>query len=243
MDVLIKDILEFVKQEFSSHETFLMSPDDTDYFHPKPVTPRGGDFFRFDPVKASGNNLHSEIIMTEEKQPSFKLQPLPPVKNIDSQHLKTLVTKVAPHVKLCDQIPDDTQAKKIANMWKEDLNTADVILLSYGQTAQELKFLQNVTQAINHLLAPAKYIDALRFEKENKWQLFFSTFSVKLIIAPDRHLWTKTHLSQFYKENPASNLHFLEKTPLLLLAPISHYLKNPTLKKQLWKSIVSYLSS
>lgn len=218
MDLLIQDTLNFVKQEFSFHETFLLSPDDVNYFQPKPV-------------------------MIQEPQQIFKQHPMPPVKHTDNQHLKTLISQAAPHVKLCDHIPDDAQAKKIANMWKEDLKDIDVILLSYGQTAQELKFLQNVTEAINDLLLKAKCIDALRFEKENKWPLFFSSFSVKLIIAPERHLWTKTHLTQFYRENPASNLHFLEQTPLLLLAPISHYLKNPTLKKQLWKSIISHLSS
>ena len=227
MDVLIKETLKFMKQEFSPNETFLVTAQDSEKQMSFP-TP---------------SQEKTPPPMTEEHKPTFSLEPLTKPKQDEMEALKALLSKVAPNLPLALKIPDDAKAKKIANLWKEHLNTAEVIFLSYGQTGQELKFLQNLTQAVNTLLVPAKLIDATRFEKENKWQLFFSTFSLKLIVAPDRHVWTKTNLSSFYRENPASHLHFLEKTPLLLLAPISHYLKNPLLKKQLWKSIVSHLSS
>ena len=220
MDVLIRDTLKFIKEELSPHEMLLASKEDYAHFHTK-----------------------KEIVMTEETPSKFILEPVAAPHREEMTEIRNLVSKVAPHLPLASTIPADDRAKKIASLWKEDLNSAEVILLSYGQTAEEIRFLQNVAQAIHSLIAPTKLIDALRFEKENKWPLFFSTFSPKLILVPDLHLWKKTTLSTFYKENPASQLHFLGETPLLMLHPISQYLKNTTLKKQLWKTIVSHLSS
>jgi hypothetical protein len=251
MDVLVRDILNFVKQEFSPDETFFVSPEDVSLTWLEPVKSQP----LLDKVDSTDTQKQTTLgiacppqerapIMTEETAPTtFTLEPATPPKREEIAHIRQLVAKLAPHSPLASDIPDDSRAKKISHLWEERLNTAEVILLSYGQTGSELKFLQNVTQAITTLLVPAKLIDAIRFEKENEWPIFFSSFSLKLIIAPDMNLWKKTHLSTFYKENPASGLHFFDKTPLLMLPPISHYLKNPHLKKQLWKTLVSHLSS
>jgi len=220
MDILVSETLKFIKQEFSPHDTILISPEDLAYFHQERAP-----------------------VMTEKPLPVFALEPVSKPKKEEMEEIRALVKNIAPHIPLALDIPDDSRAKKISNLWKEHLNTAEVILLSYGQTGDELKFLQNVAGALSNLLLPTKLIDATRFEKENKWPIFFSSFHLKLIIAPEMHLWKKTTLSTFYKENPVSSLHFLEKTPLLLLSPISQYLKNTNLKKQLWKTIVSHLSS
>ena len=220
MDILIKDTLKFIKEELPLHEMLLASSEDFAHFQKK-----------------------KEIVMTEETPSKFVLEPVSLPHKEEMTETRNLVSKVAPELSLVSQIPSDDRAKKIANLWKEDLNTAEVILLSYGQTAEELKFLQNVAQAVHALGAPTKLIDASRFEKEGKWPLFFSSFSLKLILVPDMNLWKKTTLSTFYKENPTQGLHFLGETPLLILHPVSHYLKNPTLKKLLWKTIVSHLSS
>ncbi len=231
MDILVRQTLDFIKQEFSPHDTLPISQGDLAYFHEEKT------------LQVKVVDEEKKPIMTEEKLPAFVLEPTAIQKKEEMEEIRNLVKNAAPHLPLQLTIPDDSRAKKISNLWKEHLGAAEVIILSHGQTGDELKFLQNVAGAISSILKPAKVIDAIRFEKENKWPIFFSSFQLKLIIAPDMHLWKKTNLSTFYKENPVSSLHFLEKTPLLILAPISHYLKTTHLKKQLWKTIVSHLSS
>ena len=52
--------------------------------------------------------------------------------------MRQLVTKVLPEIPLTTKIPDDTQAKKRAELWKEHLLTTQVLVLSFGETGQAL---------------------------------------------------------------------------------------------------------
>lgn len=216
MQDLIKETLAYIKQEFDAHDTLLVSPEDFKSFQVKKTAPA-------------------------EKPKAVVLEPsIKPIAD-DMEEMRKIMAKAAPQIKLQNTIPDDADAKKIANMWQEHLKSLEVAIFAFGETGKNLEFLHNVAKAIDALIAPAKVINAARFEKEKKWVLFFEAHPLKLILAPDVKQWKSTDLVAFYKENPSTSKSLLGQSPLLFLQPIETYLKNPKEKRMLWKAIVSHL--
>lgn len=161
---------------------------------------------------------------------------------IDAE-MKQMVAKILPEVTLTSSIPDDAAATKMAHLYKEQHLSAKVLILSFGETGPAMNFLQNVTKAIDSLLAPAKLIEMRKIERENSWELTLSSSTLQLILAPPFQAWKSISLSRFYRENPSSKSHFLKDTPLLMMQPTEAYLKNPDLKRELWKTLSSLLST
>jgi len=184
------------------------------------------------------------VLATPEEAAYFSTQkkPLPPKEKksieIDAE-MKQMVAKILPEVTLTSGIPDDAAAKKMAHLYKEPHLTAKVLVLSFGETGD---FLQNVTKAIDSLLAPAKLIEMRKIERENSWEMTLSSPALQLILAPPFQAWKSISLARYYRENPSSKSHFLKETPLLIMQPTESYLKNPDLKRELWKMLSSLLS-
>jgi hypothetical protein len=215
LETLVKDTLAFLKQEYQSSDKILATAEEVAFFE-------------------------------EEKVVQPKKVALEPVLQPASQDLDAMaawVRAAAPELKLADRIPDDAEAKKIGSLWQEQLRALHVAVIAFGESGPALEFLSSVAKAIDTLITPAKMIEGVRFEKEKKWNLFFNSPSLKLVIAPGFSLWKGTQLAALYKEHPASSSHSLAGIPLLLLRSIPQLLKTPALKKELWKSIVSQLSS
>jgi hypothetical protein len=187
------------------------------------------------------------VLATPEEAAYFSPQKkqLPPKEKksveLDTE-MKQMVAKILPEVALSSGIPDDASAKKMAHLYKEQHLTAKVLVLSFGETGPELSFLQNVTKAIDSLLVPAKFIEMRKIERENSWELTLNSPSLQLILAPPFQAWKSISLARFYRENPASKNHFLKEIPLALMQPVESYLKNPDLKRELWKILSSLLS-
>jgi len=66
---------------------------------------------------------------------------------------------------------------------------------------------------------------------------------LKLIIVCDYTLWQLPNLMQFYKETPAQKTRQLGEKSLFLLPDLSLYLKDPLLKRSLWKALWPMLLS
>jgi len=187
------------------------------------------------------------VLATPEEAAYFSPQKkqLPPKekKSVETDaEMKQMVAKILPEVALSSGIPDDAAAKKMAHLYKEQHLTAKVLVLSFGETGPALSFLQNVTKAIDSLLAPAKWIEMRKIERENSWELTLNSPVLQLILAPPFQAWKSITLARFYRENPASKSHFLKEIPLALMQPVEAYLKNPDLKRELWKTLSSLLS-
>jgi len=186
------------------------------------------------------------VLATPEEFAYFSPQKLPPkekkVAAFDVE-MKQMVTKILPEVTLTSSIPDDASAKKIAHLYKEPHLNAKALVLSFGETGSALSFLQNVTKAIDSLLVPAKLIEMRKIERENSWELTLSAPTLQLILAPPFQAWKTISLARFYRENPASKTHFLKEIPVLMMQPAHAYLKNPDLKRDLWKMVSSLLST
>jgi hypothetical protein len=154
--------------------------------------------------------------------------------------IRQLIAKTLPDVALTTTVPDDASAKKMSDLWRQKHLSAKVFVVSFGETGP---FLQNVTKAIDTLLAPAHLIEGPKMEREKSWELALSAPALQLILVPPFAAWKTTQLARFYRENPSSNTHFLKDTPLMFMQPVVAYLKNPDLKRELWKSLCSHLST
>jgi hypothetical protein len=109
------------------------------------------------------------------------------------------------------------------------------------ESQQEIHFLKNLAKAIDLYLAPAKIIDASRFEEEKKWDLFLKSPHLKLILASAPIIHQNKELQSYYKELPTTSQFFLNEIPLLLLTPFSSYFKTPMLKRSLWHKLCQIL--
>jgi hypothetical protein len=90
---------------------------------------------------------------------------------------------------------------------------------------------------------PARLINAEGIEKENQWETFLSVTELKLIIICDYALWQMPHLLQFYREVPNQTQRFLLNKPVMLLPDLTLYLKDPQLKRSLWKALCQKIGS
>jgi hypothetical protein len=175
--------------------------------------------------------------------------PAPPVESLpipsssDFQLVGKLVSRLFPHIVLLDQIPSDAHAKRSSLRWKTRNQIAPISILSFQEEPKQRALLQEIAKAIDIYFGPAKLIEAEAIEKDKQWEIFLSSEGLKWIIACDYTLWQLSDLIRFYKENPVAQVRVLGTIPLLLLPDLSLYLKDPMLKRSLWKSLCQKLSS
>lgn len=155
------------------------------------------------------------------------------------QDIQKTLAKIAPTLKLVDHIPQDTEAKKIKNAWKEQANIPDVVILATKSPV--LPFLHHVAKAIELHFFSSRVLEVDEFEKQNKWEALLGTPNLKMIISPDGVLWSCKALLRYYHEFPNKQERFLGKIPLLLLPDPSLYLKDPALKRSLWNLLCQML--
>ena len=157
----------------------------------------------------------------------------------DSLQIKQTLAKLIPGMRFVDQIPDDSQGKKIGSSWKEKITDADVILLACKQDAETIEFLKVLAKAIDTHLAKSKIIPAERLEKEGVWDIFLQKNTFRLIVASEG-LDQLKGLMSFYRGSPNQNTHFLDQTPLVPLLPASVY-KQLEKKAEAWKTLCQIL--
>lgn len=162
-------------------------------------------------------------------------------KSSDISPIKKTLLRIAPHIKLTDEVPDDAVAKRVATAWKEKIADVEVILLACNADAETLEFLKTLGKAVDQNLGKAKILPAERLEKENRWDLFLQKNEFRLIIASDG-VQKLPELMRFYKAIPATSQYYLDKTPLVALSPASIY-KSIENKAALWKTLCQHLRS
>ncbi len=241
---LIKDTLYLLKEE----SILLASPEDAAYFRsqklqaapPEPLNPKPSLPPPLIIEKAKTTEKPSPL--KEPPQPT--IVPLPPAKNpnIGLSHIRAVLKKTSPDLKILEQIPDDAKAKQIAERWKTKNQSASISLLSYGEPPEHKKLLQEIAATLEASFGDARLIEAEPLEKENLWETFFSSDRIKLLIVCDVTLWQLHKLRGFYKENPVEHTRKLGGFPLLFLPDLSLYFKDPSLKRSLWKALCQKLA-
>lgn len=177
----------------------------------------------------------------ESKSEAPSPKPREPAARPYSQ-FRSILEKIAPELAILDSIPDDTTAKQIASRWKTKNQSAPISILSSGELPQHKALLSEIATALDVYFGPARFIEADPIEKEKQWKTFLSVGSLKMIVICDSTLWQLHQLRQFYKETPTTGVRMLGDVPIFLLPDLSLYLKDPLLKRSLWKALCSKLS-
>ncbi|MBI5272534.1 MAG: hypothetical protein HY861_00945 [Chlamydiia bacterium] len=191
------------------------------------------------PVKVEA--LLQHIPLEKPPQPVQRAE-LPTPDKLPVGHLRALITKIAPGYPLVDHPPPDQIARQIANRWKTKNQSAPISVLSHGENPQHKALLEAITNALDISFDSARLIQAEPIEKEKQWEQFLSAENLKHIVICDATLWQLNHLRQFYKEVPAQGIRTLGAHPLFLLPDLSLYLKDPLLKRSLWKALCQTFS-
>ena len=221
----------------------LASPDDADYFRktflkkaiPAPVVetptlpPPAPIVKKIEPPKP----LPAPVAIEEEKT-------IAPV--FDASVLRHLLKSIAPELAILDEIPSDALAKKIAERWKTKNQSAPISVLSLNEEPKQKAILEEIAIALDVYFGGAKIVNAELIEKEKQWQAFLSVADLKMVVVCDYTLWQLTSLMQHYKETPATGTRVLGNTPVFLLPDLSLYLKDPLLKRSLWKALCQKFS-
>lgn len=249
---LIRD-LRNVLEELGNKHTILASSSANQFFFkpskpllPKKVENKPEKIEVFQNIKAP---LEKEVSKTSEQVTKkegvdLKLEPLSQVTTEPIKELEQIVRQAVPYLTLKQNIPDDSLAKKISSMWKEQNDVADAVILFFNESNQEIHFLKNLVKAIDISLVPAKLLDIRRLEK--KWDLFLDDpgrYKIKLMIASAQTIHKCPELKRHYKEIPSTSQFFLGNIPLLLLSPFSSYFKTPLLKRSLWQKLCQILKN
>lgn len=252
---LVQSVLELL-----SHESVILAdPDDVDFFKEelkektaRKATENLTQIEKKPPILS--NELQTIKPLTqpkkiEQKEP-HKIEPTKWNSNISIPHtplnfaqLKNLFQKLFPGVSSIDEIPSDLHAKRLAKRWKTKNQTAPISILHFNEPLKQKKFLSEVVKALDLIFGPAKLVDAETIEKNNEWEVFLSSPDLKFIITCDHTLWQLPNLLRYYKEDSENKTRTLKGIPLLLLPALSLYLKDPLLKRSLWKSLCQRLSS
>jgi hypothetical protein len=157
--------------------------------------------------------------------------------------IQKLLSKIAPEFTYVETVPSDAKAQQIAQRWKTKNQSAPISLLCLHELPLHQKFLTNLATALDVVFGPARLINAEGIEKEKQWETFLSVSELKLVIICDYALWQMPNLLQFYREVPNQTQRFLLNKPLMLLPDLTLYLKDPQLKRSLWKALCQKIGS
>lgn len=249
---LVADTAKAMQEQFSSQDTFFCTKEEKALFAPQKsvpnetILPKPNVVKKDKPIEAPPfkpevkaevktplKEQENKPVATQVLEKPSKSAPAP------SKEWKDLCQKIVPNWTIREDVPSDEEAKRNAEAWKEP-KVAKVLLFSFKETEEELLFLKNISRAIDLYLAPAKIINAAKFEEENKWEGFFKRKGAELIIAPPALHQTK-ELRSFYKEIPSTSELFLAEIPLFVLKSLKEYMKDPLAKKMLWQSLCQIL--
>lgn len=174
--------------------------------------------------------------------PAPILSPPPSSPLSDLSSVRNILSVVAPELAILNEIPSDAVARKISERWKTKNQTAPISILLFQEPPEQRALLEQIAKALDIYFGPAKIVHAEQVEKEKQWEAFLSVADLKTVIVCDYTLWQLNHLMHFYKETPAQGTRTLGNTPLFLLPDLALYLKDPLLKRSLWKALCQKFS-
>lgn len=207
---LIRDTLQHLQDPLRAKQPLLASAEERSFFQQKKVEPPP---------------MVNTIV---------KPQPAPPPKQ-DPSPMKKMLQKAAPAVKIIEQVPDDTEAKRIAEGWKEKVTDAEVVLLLCDTASDTVDFLKGLAKGVDQHLAKTKILTAERLEREKRWDIFLNKNAFRLIIASDG-MQKLPELMRFYNSETGC----LGKIPVVALSSAAIY-KVLEQKALLWKTLCQML--
>lgn len=177
------------------------------------------------------------------KPSALALEPLDAAPKFDYEKICTSFRELFPNLPVIEQIPDDTEAKKIGNRWKKETFEPEIVILSFNEPVQSKAFLKNMAQAIHLHLGPTAIYPAHAIEQKDKWEQLLAMKKLKLVITTDFGMYSLPKLMRFYKESSNKSFKYLGDIPVLLITDPVVYFKQPNLKHSLWRALTSLLQS
>lgn len=147
----------------------------------------------------------------------------------------TLAETFDPHIRLPKDFKEihDFHKKEFPHYPLTPLQAPlDIAILSFSDLPSHRLFLSMLETAIR-----------LRFGKNVKVVNQTGWEKAKLVIAPDYGIWGDPLLSKQYQEGEKAGQNFLGQTPLFILTDIALYMREPKLKKSLWKALCQEIGS
>lgn len=183
---------------------------------------------------------------TEPKKPpkengAFTLEPMARAEPVDMEEIRKLVSEKLPGFVYIDQIPDDTEARRLARSWEQAKQAYEVLILSFDEPPKAQAFLNNIARALNAYGIPATVMRASKIEQDNDWKNLLGQ-PLKMVMASSYGIDALPGLAKQHREEPRQAKHFLGNVPLLLLSDVGFYLREPSLKASLWAAILKYVA-
>lgn len=251
LDQEVLELIRAIREIAPSEEPLFASAEDCSYFRSLyrslPPTPQETKSLPLNsaPVKtpeAGPVPIKPEPRPIDPPKPPAPLISPPEKSTVPRVHdrfedLKLLFSKIAPQIRISDEIPSDSAAKQVSESWKTRNQAAPISLLVYQEPPKHRLLLENLAKALNAVFGSASLIHCEKIEKEKQWETFLSVSGLKTVIICDAALWQLPNLLQFYREVPTQSERFLHHIPVFLLPDLSLYLKDPLLKRSLWKAL------
>lgn len=153
----------------------------------------------------------------------LKLEPMPSPSSVDFSEIKSLLHERFPNLKIVDDIPSKALERP----------KPQALVLFMNQDPASKTFLQNLTRAIDHCLAPAVLENGEAHEVKTEWNAYLNHSEIKAVILTSQTLKNLPNLSNFLA-NTADKIHLFE------LPDIAAFSKDPIQKKRLWSSLEKY---
>lgn len=183
-----------------------------------------------------------ETVLSNDRQKvleskKVKMEERPQIIEDDFADIKKAVSGIGVNITITDEILNDKTARQNSQKYKLKNISADLAVLAYRENENHYKFLEKIAIALNNYFYPAKVISAYVIEKENNWEMFLSENAFLLIISSERTIIELPNLRKHYRENLAAKEKYLNNIPVFLLPDIALYLKEPSLKISLFKTL------
>lgn len=169
------------------------------------------------------------------------LDPLSPAQTVDFSEWKKIVKDKCPNLAIVDTIPDDSEARRIQNSWKDPKPLPSILILSFQESAKERAFLNNLTNAIRVNFDTAATFTPSEVSIQYGWDTVLAANTTRLIIANAHGLQAHQELMRHYREMPKAGKFFMGKVPLYLMSDVTLYMREPHLKMSLWQDIRNLL--
>lgn len=188
------------------------------------------------------------VPLSEAKKPpkektAFALEVSPKPDPMSFDELRKLAAERLPGLAIVDNVPDDSEARRLARAWDQKTEIPHVLILSFDEAPKPRAFLNNLAKALHVHGVDAQVIRAAKIEQDQAWEGFLQSDQLKLVIASSYGIDALPNLAKHYREAAKQARHFLGDVPLLLLSDVAFYLREPTLKPSLWSAIMQGMRS
>lgn len=242
---LIKQTLLWIEEELPPFSKKLNSPfADTAFTPPKSLSPSkepSSLILKKEPSTCIPPPSPPQETKKEEpeKKASFSTLPFSIKERVFAfSEIEAFFEKNFPSFERSSQIPSDELAKKLARSYLYKNQASEITILGFDISEKYHLFLENVAKAIELHFFPCSILWEL---KSIDWHSFLQIDTLKLVILCETTLKQNKELLSLIRKD-LQGRYFLKHLPLFLLSDVSLYVKDPSLKKALWKNLCHQLT-